>query len=86
MGPLNKNKEGENMCESCNRIRTLDVDGTIYNYYISNSDPGCIESWCQTRRAIIEIAPRRYAKLHSSTEITEKDIENEIKRQKRKEV
>lgn len=72
--------------ECCNRIRQIKVGGAIYNYVLKCNLIDCTENWCNKRRAIIEIAPHKFAQIHSDKDITEKDIENEIKRQKRNEV
>jgi hypothetical protein len=64
------------MCEGCNRIRKVNVDGTIYNYIVRNVDPGCIEAWCQIRKATIEVAPKKYKNIYSDKEITEQEVKD----------
>ena len=64
--------------ECCNRVRHIKVGGVIYNYVLKCNLLECNEAWCNTRRAIIEIAPHKYAQIYSDKEITEQEIESVV--------
>lgn len=80
MGPLNKTKKVKIMEKCCSRVHHVEVDGEDYSYVVKHMVPDCnLTPLCQKRRALIEIAPKKYAKFYSDEDITPEMVKEFIK-------
>ncbi len=67
------------MDDSHSKLRHVEIDGVTYSYLLKNDLPGCnLTPYCDKKRALVELAPRRYAKLHSDEEITDEIVKEFI--------